>query len=132
MEVDSFENSENFEDSLSKSISSSDPRTSETKLNEYGKSRFTLRRSRRVEIGSKTSQRKSHKPSTNMKIYDEIDLTREHCPSNYHISDEFSKLFVLGSEDLPKFILKYTFKPINVQGDRFCGYRTVSHDINNN
>ncbi|MBW0518537.1 hypothetical protein O181_058252 [Austropuccinia psidii MF-1] len=87
MEVDSSENSEVSEASLSKSISSSDPLPSETELDEYGKSEFTLRRSRRLEIGSKNSQRKSHKPTTSLKIYDAIDLTCEHCQSNYHTSD---------------------------------------------
>ncbi|MBW0587780.1 hypothetical protein O181_127495, partial [Austropuccinia psidii MF-1] len=72
MEVDSSENSEDSEDSLSKSISSSDSLPSATELN---KSEVTLRRSRRLEIGSKTSQRKSHKPATSLKIYDAIDLT---------------------------------------------------------
>ncbi|MBW0554609.1 hypothetical protein O181_094324 [Austropuccinia psidii MF-1] len=116
----------NSEASLSKSISSSDSLPSATELN---KSEVTPRRSRRLEIGSKTSQRKSHKPATSLKIYDAIDLTCEHCQSNYHTSDECSKLFITGSEDLPKFILKYTFKAINVQGDGNCGYRTVSHYI---
>ncbi|MBW0562184.1 hypothetical protein O181_101899 [Austropuccinia psidii MF-1] len=129
MEVDSSENSEDCEASFSKSISSSDSLPSEAELNEYGKSEVTLRRSRRLAIGSKTSQRKSHKPATSLNIYDAIDLTCEHCQSNYHTSDEFSKLFIPGSEDFPKFILKYTFKAINVQGDGNCGYRTVSHFI---
>ncbi|MBW0559834.1 hypothetical protein O181_099549, partial [Austropuccinia psidii MF-1] len=126
MEVDSSEDSEDSEDSLSKSISSSDSLPSETELN---KSEVTLRRSRRLAIGIKTSQRKSHKPATSLKIYDAIDLTCEHCQSNYHTSDECSKLFITVSEYLPKFILKYTFKAINVQGDGNCGYRTVSHFI---
>ncbi|MBW0559549.1 hypothetical protein O181_099264 [Austropuccinia psidii MF-1] len=129
MEVDSSENSEDFEDSLSKSISSSDSLPSATELNEYGKSYVTLRRSRRLAIGSKNSQRKSRKPATSLKICDTIALAFEHCQSNYHTSDECSKLFVPGSEDFPKFILKYTFKAINVQGDGNCGYRTVSHYI---
>ncbi|MBW0510984.1 hypothetical protein O181_050699 [Austropuccinia psidii MF-1] len=114
MEVDSSENSEDSKGSLSKSISSSDSLPSEAELNEYGKSEVTLRSSRRLAIGSKTSQRKSHKPSTCLKIYDAIDLTCEHFQSNHHTSDICSKLFVPGSEDLPKFILKYTFKAINV------------------
>ncbi|MBW0576139.1 hypothetical protein O181_115854 [Austropuccinia psidii MF-1] len=126
MEVDSTEDSEDFEASLSKSISSSDSLPSATDLN---KSEVTLRRSRRLVIGSKTSQRSSHKPATSLKIYDAIDLTCEHFQSNYHTSDECSKLFIPGSEDLPKFILKYTFKAINFQGDGDCGYRTVSHYI---
>ncbi|MBW0576081.1 hypothetical protein O181_115796 [Austropuccinia psidii MF-1] len=126
MEVESCENSEDSEDSLSKSINSSDSLPSATELN---KSEVTLRRSRRLAIGSKTSQRKSHKPSTRLKIYDATDLNCEHCERNYHTSDEFSKLFIPGSEDLPKFILRYTFKAINVQGDGNCGYRTVSHYI---
>ncbi|MBW0574901.1 hypothetical protein O181_114616 [Austropuccinia psidii MF-1] len=78
---------------------------------------------------SRTSQRKSHKPATTLKIYDAIDLTCENFQSNHHTSDECSKLFVPGSNDLPRFILKYTFKPINVQGDGSCGYRTVPHYI---
>ncbi|MBW0570493.1 hypothetical protein O181_110208 [Austropuccinia psidii MF-1] len=104
MEVDSSEKSEDSEASLSKSISSSDSLPSATELK---RSEVTLRGSRRLAIGSKTSQRKSHKPSTSLKIYDAIP----------------------GSEDLPKFILKYTFKAINVQGDVNCGYRTLSHYI---
>ncbi|MBW0578302.1 hypothetical protein O181_118017, partial [Austropuccinia psidii MF-1] len=126
MEVDLSEDSEDSEDSLSKSISSSDSLLSETELN---KSEVSLRRSRRLAIGIKTSQRKSHKPATSLKIYDEIDLTYEHCQSNYHTSDECSKMFITGSEDLPKSILKYTFKAIKVQGDGNCGYRKVSHYI---
>ncbi|MBW0578578.1 hypothetical protein O181_118293 [Austropuccinia psidii MF-1] len=126
MEVDSSENYEDSEDSLSKSISSSDLLPSETELN---KSEFTLRRSMRLAIGSKISQRKSHKPSTSLKIYDAIDLTCNHFQSNYHTSDECSKLFIPDSEDLPNSILKYTFKAINVLGDGSCGYRTVSHYI---
>ncbi|MBW0466953.1 hypothetical protein O181_006668 [Austropuccinia psidii MF-1] len=126
MEVDSSEDSEA---SLSRSISSSDSLPSEAEFNEYGKSGVTLRRSRRLEMGSKNSQRKSHKPATGLKIYESIELTYGHCQSNYHTSDEGSKNFVPGSEDFPKFILKYTFKPINVQGDGNCGYRTVSHYI---
>ncbi|MBW0471555.1 hypothetical protein O181_011270 [Austropuccinia psidii MF-1] len=110
-------------------MSSSDSLPSETKLNGYGKSGVTLRRSRRLEMGSKTSQRKSHKTATNLKIYDEVNLTCENCESNYHTSDECSKLFVPGSEDFPNFIFKYTFKAINVQVDGNCGYRTVSHYI---
>ncbi|MBW0544040.1 hypothetical protein O181_083755 [Austropuccinia psidii MF-1] len=51
MEVESSEN----EDSLSKQITSSDSLPSETELN---KSEVTLRRSRRLSIASKTSQRK--------------------------------------------------------------------------
>ncbi|MBW0586489.1 hypothetical protein O181_126204 [Austropuccinia psidii MF-1] len=109
MEVDSSEDSEDSEDSLSKSISSSDSLPSETELN---KSEVTLRRSRRLAIGSKTSQRKSHKPATSLKIYDAIDLTWEHCQINYHKRNECSKLFA-----------------ISVQGDGNCGYRTVSHYI---
>ncbi|MBW0589971.1 hypothetical protein O181_129686, partial [Austropuccinia psidii MF-1] len=93
MEVDSSENSEDSEASLSKSISSSDSLPSATELNEYGKSEVTLTRFRRLEIGSKTSHRKSHKPATSLNIYDAIDLTCEHCQSNYHTSDECSKLF---------------------------------------
>ncbi|MBW0588158.1 hypothetical protein O181_127873 [Austropuccinia psidii MF-1] len=119
MEVDSSEDSE---DSLSKSISSSDSLPSET---EFNKSKVTLRRSRRLAIGSKTSQN----PATSLKIYHAIDLTCEHVQSNYHTSDECSKLFITGSEDFPKFILKYIIKAINVQGDGNCGYRTVSHYI---
>ncbi|MBW0471618.1 hypothetical protein O181_011333 [Austropuccinia psidii MF-1] len=129
MEVDSSENSEDYESSLSKSISSSYSLASATEVNEYGKSEVTLRRSRRLVIGIKTSQRKAHTPATSLKIYDAIDLTCEHCQINYHTSDECSKLFVPGSEDLPKLILKDTFKPINVRGDGSCGYRTVSHYI---
>ncbi|MBW0525042.1 hypothetical protein O181_064757 [Austropuccinia psidii MF-1] len=91
MEVNSSEDSEA---SLSKLIISSDSIPSETELNEYGKSGVTLRRSRRLAMNSKTSQRNSHKPSTSLKIYDAIDLTCEHCQSNYHTSDECSKLFV--------------------------------------
>ncbi|MBW0585031.1 hypothetical protein O181_124746 [Austropuccinia psidii MF-1] len=128
MEVDSSEDSEDSEYSLSKSISSSDSLPSATELN---KSEVTLRRSRIFAIGNKTSQRKSHKPETSLKIYYAIDLTCEHCKSNYHTSDECSKLFITGSEDLSKFILKYTFKAINIQGDGNCGYRTVSHYIYN-
>ncbi|MBW0460723.1 hypothetical protein O181_000438 [Austropuccinia psidii MF-1] len=41
----------------------------------------------------------------------------------------YSNLRIPGSEDLPKFILKYTLKAINVQGDGNCGYRTVSNYI---
>ncbi|MBW0471510.1 hypothetical protein O181_011225, partial [Austropuccinia psidii MF-1] len=126
MEVDSSETSEDSEASLSKSISSSDSLPSAAKLN---KSEVTLRRSRRLEIGSKASQRKSNKPSTSLKIYDAIELTCEHCQRNYHTGDECSKLFIPGSEDFPKFLLKYTFKAINVQGYGNCGYRTVSHYI---
>ncbi|MBW0576050.1 hypothetical protein O181_115765 [Austropuccinia psidii MF-1] len=85
MEVDSYEDSEDSEDSLSKSISSSDSLPSETELN---KSEVTFRRYRRLAIGSKTSQRESHKPVTSLKIYDAIDLTCEHCQRNYHTSDE--------------------------------------------
>ncbi|MBW0590148.1 hypothetical protein O181_129863 [Austropuccinia psidii MF-1] len=84
MEVDSSENSEDSEGSLSKSIGSSDSLPSETELN---KSKVTLRRSRRLAIGRKTSQRKSHKPATSLKIYDAIDLNCEHCQRNYHTSD---------------------------------------------
>ncbi|MBW0581954.1 hypothetical protein O181_121669 [Austropuccinia psidii MF-1] len=54
MEVDSSENSEDSEDSLSKSISSSDSLPTETELN---KSEVALRRSRRLAIGRKTSQK---------------------------------------------------------------------------
>ncbi|MBW0573608.1 hypothetical protein O181_113323, partial [Austropuccinia psidii MF-1] len=128
VEVDLSEDYEDSEDSLSKSISSSDSLPSETQFN---KSEVTLRRSRRLAIGSKTSQRKSHKPATSLKIYYAIDLTCEHCQRNYHTSDECSKLFIPVSEDLPMFILKYTFKAINVQDDGNCGYRTVSHYIYN-
>ncbi|MBW0460974.1 hypothetical protein O181_000689 [Austropuccinia psidii MF-1] len=94
MEVDSSENSKDYEASLSKQISSSDSLPPETELNEYGKSEVTLRRSRRLEIGSKNSQRKSQNPSISLKIYDATYLTCEHCQSNYHTSDEFSKLFL--------------------------------------
>ncbi|MBW0487450.1 hypothetical protein O181_027165 [Austropuccinia psidii MF-1] len=111
MEVDSSENSADSEDSLSKSITSSDSLPSETELN---KSEVTLRGSRRLAIGSKTAQRKSHKPATSLKIYDAIDLSCENCQSNYHTSDECSKLFIPVSEDLPKFQLKYTLKATNV------------------
>ncbi|MBW0483093.1 hypothetical protein O181_022808 [Austropuccinia psidii MF-1] len=52
MEVDSSKDSEA---SLSKSITSSYSLTSETELNEYGKSGVTLRRSRRLAIGRRTS-----------------------------------------------------------------------------
>ncbi|MBW0570957.1 hypothetical protein O181_110672 [Austropuccinia psidii MF-1] len=131
MEVNASKNSEDSEASLLKSISSSDSLNSETELNEYGKSEVTLRRSRRLSIGRKASQRKSHKPATSLKIYDAIYLTCEHFQRNYHTSDECSKLFVPGSEDFPKCILKFTFKPINVQGGGNCGYRTVSHYIYN-
>ncbi|MBW0569083.1 hypothetical protein O181_108798 [Austropuccinia psidii MF-1] len=127
MEVDSSKKSEDSEASLSKSISSSDSPRQATELNEYGKSEVTLRGSRKLTIGSKNSQIKSHKPATSLKIYDAIDFTCENCQRNYHTSDEFSKLFVPGSEYLPKFILRYTFKAINVQGDGSCGYRKVSH-----
>ncbi|MBW0565801.1 hypothetical protein O181_105516 [Austropuccinia psidii MF-1] len=72
MEVDSSKNPEDSEDSLSKSISSSDSLPSETELN---KSEVNLRRSRILAIGSKNSQRKSQKPATSLKIYDAIDLT---------------------------------------------------------
>ncbi|MBW0552925.1 hypothetical protein O181_092640 [Austropuccinia psidii MF-1] len=58
MEVDSSEDSEYSEASLSKSISSSDSLTSATEFNEYGKSAVTLRRSRRLEMGSKTLTKK--------------------------------------------------------------------------
>ncbi|MBW0524110.1 hypothetical protein O181_063825 [Austropuccinia psidii MF-1] len=54
MEVDSSEDSQDSEGSSSKSISSSDSLPSETELN---KSEVTLRRSRRLVIGSKTSQK---------------------------------------------------------------------------
>ncbi|MBW0546326.1 hypothetical protein O181_086041 [Austropuccinia psidii MF-1] len=118
MEVDSSKGSEA---SLSKSISSSDSLPSETELNEYGKSEVTLRKSRILAIGSKTSQRNSHKPATSLNRYDAIDLTCEHCQSNYHTSDEFPELFVPGSEDFPKFILRYTFNAINFQCDGNCG-----------
>ncbi|MBW0593437.1 hypothetical protein O181_133152 [Austropuccinia psidii MF-1] len=131
MEVDSSENPEDSEASLSKSISSSDSLPSATELNEYGKSEVTLRSSRRLEIGNKTSQRNSHKPSASFKIYDAIYLTCKHCQINYHTSDECSKLFVSGSEDFCKLILKYTFKAIIVQGGGNCSYRTVSHYIEN-
>ncbi|MBW0476667.1 hypothetical protein O181_016382 [Austropuccinia psidii MF-1] len=123
MEVESSENSEY---SLSKSINSSDSLPSETQSN---KLKVNLRRSRRLAIGRKTSQRKSHKPFTSLKIYDAIALTCEHCQRNYHTSDKCSKIFIPGSEDLPKFRLKYTFKATNVQGDGNFGYRTVSHYI---
>ncbi|MBW0478789.1 hypothetical protein O181_018504 [Austropuccinia psidii MF-1] len=126
MEVDSCEDSGDSEASTSKSISSSDSLHSATELN---KSEVTLRRSGRLEIGRKNSQRRSHKPSTSLKIYDAIDLTCDYCQSNYHTSDECSKIFIPGSEDFPKFILKYTFKTFNVQGDEICGYRAVSHYI---
>ncbi|MBW0590487.1 hypothetical protein O181_130202 [Austropuccinia psidii MF-1] len=129
MEVDSSENSEDSKGSLSKSISSSDSLPSAAELNEYGKSEVTLRGSRRLAIGSKSSQGNSHKLATSLNIYDAIDMTCEHCQSNYHTSDICSKLFILGSEDLPKVIFKYNFKAINVQGDESCGYRTVSHYI---
>ncbi|MBW0518701.1 hypothetical protein O181_058416 [Austropuccinia psidii MF-1] len=62
MEVDSFEDSEDSEASLSKSYSSSDSLPSDTDLNEYGKSGVTLRMSRRLEMGSKASQRNSNTP----------------------------------------------------------------------
>ncbi|MBW0464439.1 hypothetical protein O181_004154 [Austropuccinia psidii MF-1] len=127
MEVESSEDFEDFEALLSKSISSSDPLASATELNEYQKSGVTLRGLRRLAMGRKTSQINSHKPATALKIYDEIDLTCENCQTNYHTSDEFSKLFVPGSEDFPRFILKYAYKPINVQGYGFCGYRAASH-----
>ncbi|MBW0566531.1 hypothetical protein O181_106246 [Austropuccinia psidii MF-1] len=91
MEVNSSEDYEDSEDSLSKYISSSDSLPSATELN---KSEVTLRRSRRLAIGIKNSQRKSPKPATSLKIYDAIDLTCEHRQSNYHTSDECSKLFV--------------------------------------
>ncbi|MBW0577636.1 hypothetical protein O181_117351 [Austropuccinia psidii MF-1] len=81
MEVDSSEDSEYSEDSLSKSIISSDSLPSATELN---KAEVTLRRSGRLANGNKTSQRKSHKPATILKIYDAIDLTCEHFQSNYH------------------------------------------------
>ncbi|MBW0582073.1 hypothetical protein O181_121788 [Austropuccinia psidii MF-1] len=126
LEVDSSKDSEDCEDSLSKSISSADSLPSATELN---KSEVTLRRSGRLEIGIETSQRKSQKPTTSLKMYDTIDLACEHYQSNYHTSDECCKLFITGSEDFPKFILKYTFKAINVQGDGNSGYRTVSHFI---
>ncbi|MBW0555695.1 hypothetical protein O181_095410 [Austropuccinia psidii MF-1] len=84
MEVDSSANSEDSEASFSKSISSSESLPSATELN---KSEFTLRRSRKLAIGSKTSQRKSHNPATSLRIYDAIDLTCENCQSNYHTSD---------------------------------------------
>ncbi|MBW0580392.1 hypothetical protein O181_120107, partial [Austropuccinia psidii MF-1] len=90
MEVDSSEDSEECEASLSKSISSSESLPSATELK---KSEVTLKRSKRLAIGSKTSQRKSHKPATSFKIYDAIDLTCEHFQSNYHTRNEFSKLF---------------------------------------
>ncbi|MBW0475074.1 hypothetical protein O181_014789 [Austropuccinia psidii MF-1] len=91
MEEYSSSDSEDSEDSLSKSIISSDSLPSETELN---KSEVTLRRSRRLAIGSKTSQRKSHKPATSLKIYGAIDLTCENFQSNYHTIDECSKLFL--------------------------------------
>ncbi|MBW0569594.1 hypothetical protein O181_109309 [Austropuccinia psidii MF-1] len=91
MEVDSSENSEDSEASLSKSISSSDSLPSETELN---KPEVTLRTSKILEIESKTSQRKSHKPATSLKIYEAIDSTCDHCQSNYHTIDECSKMFV--------------------------------------
>ncbi|MBW0589654.1 hypothetical protein O181_129369 [Austropuccinia psidii MF-1] len=75
-------------------IISSDLLPSATESNEYGISEDILRSSRRLAIGRKTSQRNSHKPATSLKIYDAIDLTCEHCQSNYHTSDECSKLFV--------------------------------------
>ncbi|MBW0558816.1 hypothetical protein O181_098531 [Austropuccinia psidii MF-1] len=93
MEVDSSENSENSKDSedskasLSKSSSSTDSLPSVTELNEYGRSEVTLRKSRILEISSKTSQRKSYKPATSLKIYDALYLTCEPCQSNYHTSD---------------------------------------------
>ncbi|MBW0542679.1 hypothetical protein O181_082394, partial [Austropuccinia psidii MF-1] len=90
MEVDSSEYSEDSEDSVSKSISSSDSLPSATELN---KSEVTLSRSRRFTIGIKASQRKSHKPATSLKIYDAIDLTCQHCQSNYPTSKQCSKLF---------------------------------------
>ncbi|MBW0529462.1 hypothetical protein O181_069177 [Austropuccinia psidii MF-1] len=126
MEVYSSEDSEAL---LSKSIISSDSLTSETELNEYGKSGVMLKSSGRLAISRRTSQRKSHKPLTSLKIYDAIELICENCQSNYHTSDECSKLFVPVSEDFPEFILKYTSRPINVQGDGNCGHRTVSHYI---
>ncbi|MBW0565676.1 hypothetical protein O181_105391 [Austropuccinia psidii MF-1] len=129
MKVDSAKNSEDSEASLSKSISSSYLLSSESVLNGYGKSEVTLRSSRRLAIGRKTSQRKSHNPSISLKLHETIHLTCENFQSNYHTSNECSKLFVPGSTYLPKFILEYTFKAINVQGDGNCGYREVSHYI---
>ncbi|MBW0590438.1 hypothetical protein O181_130153 [Austropuccinia psidii MF-1] len=114
MEVDSSENSEDSEASLSKSISSSDSLPSETELN---KSKLALRSSRRLAIGRKTSTRKLHNPTTSLEIYDAIYLTCEHSQSNHYTTDECSKLFIPGSEDLPKFISKCTFKAINVQSN---------------
>ncbi|MBW0550334.1 hypothetical protein O181_090049 [Austropuccinia psidii MF-1] len=125
-EVDSSEDSE---PSLSKSISPSDSLPSATEVKEYGKSGSTLIRSQRLELGNKVSQRKSHKPAKRLRIYDTTYLTFEHCQINYNTSVEFSKLFVPGSKDFTKFILKYNFKPIIFQGDGNCGYRTVSHYI---
>ncbi|MBW0569618.1 hypothetical protein O181_109333 [Austropuccinia psidii MF-1] len=87
MEVDSSEDSEDYEASFSKSIRSSDSLPSAIELNEHGKSGVTLRRSRRLAIGRKTSQRESHKPATSLKIYDASDLTCEPCQRNYHTSD---------------------------------------------
>ncbi|MBW0585455.1 hypothetical protein O181_125170 [Austropuccinia psidii MF-1] len=88
MEVDSSSNSEYLEASFSKSISSSDSLPSATELNEYGKSEVTLRRSRILGNGSKTSKRNPDNPSTSLKIYDAIDLTCEHFQGNYPTSDE--------------------------------------------
>ncbi|MBW0563909.1 hypothetical protein O181_103624 [Austropuccinia psidii MF-1] len=87
MEVDASEDSQDSEASLSKSITSSDSLPSETELNEYSKSGVTLRGSKRLEMGSKPSQRKSHKPSTRLKRYDAIGFTCEQCQSNNHTSD---------------------------------------------
>ncbi|MBW0565323.1 hypothetical protein O181_105038 [Austropuccinia psidii MF-1] len=64
MEVDSSEDYEDSEDSLSKSISPSDSLPSATELN---KSEVTLGRSGRFAIGSKPSQRKSHRPETSLR-----------------------------------------------------------------
>ncbi|MBW0518296.1 hypothetical protein O181_058011 [Austropuccinia psidii MF-1] len=116
MEVDSSEDSEDSESSLSKSLSSSDSLPSKTELNEYGKSEVTLIRSKRLAIGSKTSQRKSHKPATSLKIYDAIDLICEHCQINYYTSDECSKIFVPGSEDFSKVYID-----IHLQDHQFPG-----------
>ncbi|MBW0489342.1 hypothetical protein O181_029057 [Austropuccinia psidii MF-1] len=56
-EMDSSEDCKYSQASLSKSIRSSDSLPSDTESNEYDKSGVTLRRSRRLAMGRKTSQR---------------------------------------------------------------------------
>ncbi|MBW0495011.1 hypothetical protein O181_034726 [Austropuccinia psidii MF-1] len=91
MEVDSTEDSESL---LPKSLTSSDLLPSETEFNEYGKSGFTLKSSRRLAMSSRALKRNFQKPVSAFNIYDPIELTCEDFQRNYHTSGESSKLFV--------------------------------------